>query len=551
MYARLSTKIQKGKTYQYLQLCEAYRNKEGKPRNRILANFGRVDSLDKKKIDSAINALLQFSSSPSLNRLTDVDHGRIRDYGDMLTLVHLWSRLRLTESITSHLKENKAEFDVAKMIQVMVLNRISDPLSKLGIMRWLPTVYIPELKEDEVQYHHLMRAMDHLISKKQEIERALYNELMNLFSPDVDLVFYDLTSTYLEGAGHGIAEYGYSRDKRPDRKQIVIALVVTRQGLPIYHEVLSGNTADVSTLQQTVEVLSSQFRIAKTIFVCDRGMISEANIEKLDQTGFPYIIALRPRNNEEAQSLYQKTLFGFNKETSLKGLLIKEEQKGNLRYIQCHNPEVAKEKKKTREKHYARIHSEIKRLERRYQKGDLKQKDLYHKVLKLLEDHRMTKYFDPKIEDNKVILYIKSQVWDQETYLDGKFFIKTNIPEEQLSAPEVVQSYKNLQEIENAFREMKDFLKIRPIFHYTEERVKAHVFICVLAYLFEKLVGLYCQRADLPHTARGALSLLSRVKAIECSLNGHSVTVTNNIDEEVKGIFDAVNVPCPTKVIEN
>ena len=114
---------------------------------------------------------------------------------------------------------------------------------------------------------------------------------------------------------------------------------------------------------------------------------------------------------------------------------------------------------------------------------------------------------------------LRSQVWEQETYLDGKFFIKTNLSEEKIFAPEVVQSYKNLQEIENAFQQMKDFLRIRPIFHYTEGRVKAHVFICVLAFLFEKLVGLYCQRADLPHTARGALSLLSQVKTIECSQN--------------------------------
>ena len=196
---------------------------------------------------------------------------------------------------------------------------------------------------------------------------------------------------------------------------------------------------------------------------------------------------------------------------------------------------MAKEKKKTREKHYAQIHSQIKKLEKRYQKGDLKYKYLYHKVPKLLEDQWIAKYFDLRIEGKKVILYIKPQVWEQETYLDGKSFIKTNIPAEKISATEVVRSYKNLQEIENAFREMKDFLKIRPIFHYTEDRVKAHVFICVLAYLFEKLIGLYCQKANLPHTARGGgLSLLSRVKAIECSLNDHSVTVTNNISEDAK-----------------
>jgi hypothetical protein len=135
MYARISRKTVKGTTYEYLQLCEAYRDKNGSPRNRILYNFGRIDQLDRKKVDSAINALLKFSSDPSPTRLSDVEHGSVKDYGDILALVHLWAWLRLTESITEHLKENKVEFDVAKMVQVMVLNRISDPRPHLILLR--------------------------------------------------------------------------------------------------------------------------------------------------------------------------------------------------------------------------------------------------------------------------------------------------------------------------------------------------------------------------------------------------------------------------------
>lgn len=208
MYVRVSTKQSQGKTYRYLQLCEAYRNHKGQPCTRVLVNFGSLEKLDRKKIDTAINGLIQYGSDPHLSRLSDVEHGRVRDYGDMLTLVHLWARLRLTESITGHLSETKVGFDVAQMVKVMVLNRISDPLSKLGIMRWLPTVYIPELRTEEVEYHQLLRAMDYLISIKEQIERDLYNELVTLFSPDVDLVFYDLTSSYFEGEGPELAQYG-------------------------------------------------------------------------------------------------------------------------------------------------------------------------------------------------------------------------------------------------------------------------------------------------------------------------------------------------------
>ena len=551
MYVRVSTKQSQGKTYRYLQLCQAYRNHKGQPCTRVLVNFGSLEKLDRKKIDTAINGLIQYASDPHLSRLSDVEHGRVRDYGDILTLVHLWARLRLSESIARHLRETKVGFDVAQMVKVMVLNRVSDPLSKLGIMRWLPTVYIPELNAEAVEYHHLLRAMDYLISIKEQIERDLYNELVTLFCPDVDLVFYDLTSSYFEGEGPELAEYGYSRDSRPDRKQIVLALVVTREGLPIYHEVLAGNTADVTTLSQTVEVLTTRFHIRKTVFVCDRGLISEKNLDKLDEIGFPYIISLRPRNNEEAQALYQKTLFGFESDSSLNGLLIKETHRDKIRYIQCHNPEVAREKKKGREERYTKIRAEIKRLEKRFQRGQLTEHDLYHRVSQVLEDKRMATYFDPKIEDGRLILYIRPEVWEQETYLDGTFFLKTNLSSDELPAPEVVRSYKQLQEVERAFRELKDFLKIRPIFHYTDSRVRAHVFICVLAYLLEKLVGLNCQRASLPYSARRALSLLSQLKAIECHLNGQTITMTNRVNEEIHKLFDALGVPSPQKIIQN
>jgi transposase len=280
-------------------------------------------------------------------------------------------------------------------------------------------------------------------------------------------------------------------------------------------------------------------------------LISEKNLDKLDEIGFPYIISLRPRNNEEAQALYQKTLFGFESDSSLNGLLIKETHRDKIRYIQCHNPEVAREKKKGREGRYTKIRAEIKRLEKRFQRGQLTEHDLYHRVSQVLEDKRMATYFDPKIEDGRLIPYIRPEVWEQETYLDGTFFLKTNLSSDELPAPEVVRSYKQLQEVERAFRELKDFLKIRPIFHYTDSRVRAHVFICVLAYLLEKLVGLNCQRASLPYSARRALSLLSQLKAIECHLNGQTITMTNRVNEEIRKLFDALGVPNPQKIIQN
>jgi len=248
-------------TYRYLQLCESYRNDKGEPRTRVVANFGRVDKLDAKKIDQTITALLKYASSPAvIHPPAETEYGRVRDLGNILALEHLWNRLLLGQKIRATLKDTRVEFNVPDMVKVMVLNRACDPYSKLGVMRWLSTVHIPGLKSEEVDYQHLLRAMDYLIEAKEPLEKELFNQLVTLFSPKVDLVFYDLTSSYFEGEGPDLASFGYSRDQRPDRKQIVLALVVTREGLPITHEVLAGNTPDVTTLKATVEKLSTEIQ---------------------------------------------------------------------------------------------------------------------------------------------------------------------------------------------------------------------------------------------------------------------------------------------------
>jgi len=230
MYTRISRKKDKGRVYEYLQLCESYRNKQGQPRTRTLMNLGRVDQLDRKKIDAAVEALLAWGTNPAITRLSDLEHIEAPHYGDMVALEHLWERLGLKETIRRHLRDRKISFDAAELLKVMVFNRLSDPMSKLGVMRWLSTVYIPGLRTDEISYAHLLRAMDLLVEIKEGVEGDLYNRIANLFNLQVEVVFMDLTSSYFEGQGPEIATWGYSRDKRPDRKQIVLALVVTKEG---------------------------------------------------------------------------------------------------------------------------------------------------------------------------------------------------------------------------------------------------------------------------------------------------------------------------------
>jgi transposase len=324
----------------------------------------------------------------------------------------------------------------------------------------------------------------------------------------------------------------------------VLALVITREGLPIYHEVLPGSTADVTRLRPTVELLKSRFRIKRCILVCDGGLVSEENLSFLDEAGIPYIVAIRRRGTHESDELIQKSLRGFVEVKEL-GFYVKEKVKGDIRYILCHNVE------ETREALLAKAQSEIDKLNRRFLKGGLGREQLYHRGFKILERYRLEKYFCPKVEKVGLILYINTDYLDRERFLEGKFFLKTKLASDELSTEEVIRTYKALQQIERAFRELKDFLKIRPIFHWTDRRVKAHVMICVLAYLLEKMVEIYCHRANLKLSPRRALSILAQLKAIQCNIGDQSLLITTAIQQRIKEILNATDVPIPEKIIEN
>jgi len=314
--------------------------------------------------------------------------------------------------------------------------------------------------------------------------------------------------------------------------------------------VLPGNTADVSTLVPTVEVLRSRFRISRAILVCDRGMVSEQNLAYLQDNGIPYIVAIRRRGTKESCELISKSLRGFEEIEEL-GLKVKEITKGKIRYILCHNPQVAKAKRENREESLRKAQGEIDKLNRRFRKGQLNSNSLYHKAMEVLQRYHLEKYFSPEVERPGVILCMDTELLNQERFLEGKFFLRTTLTPQEISTPEAIRTYKALSEIERAFRTLKDPLRLRPIFHWTDRRVRAHVMICVLAYLLEKMMGVYFQKAALNLSPRKALHILSQLKAVRSRLGNQSAVITTTINERMRQILDAAQIPIPDKVLES
>jgi transposase len=450
---------------QYLQIVENFR--EGKKvRQRVIANLGRLDILKNTgALDSIATSLAQLSENVAVISGIKEDNQKVewaKEWGSFLVFRRLWQDMGLDQIIRSLNRKTKCEFDVERSIFYTVLHRLTEPGSDLKTSRWLDSIYpmyFASLNDPEaakIGYQHLLRAMGYLGGFKEEIEDALFLKGRTLFDDSIDLVFFDTTSIYFEGEGpEGLAEYGYSKDHRPDRKQIIVGVVMTKEGDPICCEYWPGNMSDVKALLQMVEVLKGRFKIRRIILVCDKGMVSESNLEKLEKERIDFIVGVRLRNVKEVrEEVLSKGGRYREVEDNLK---VKEVFLGGKRYIICVNPEEARKDQKTRETIISELEEKLRRAPK-----DLIGNKGYRRYLKVEKDA-------VKIDEEKL---------KEEERFDGKFVLLTST---QLSSEEVAKSYKSLWEVESVFRTLKDVLEIRPIFHRKESHVKGHVFCSYLA----------------------------------------------------------------------
>ena len=378
--------------------------------------------------------------------------------------------------------------------------------------------------------------MDYLIAIKEKIEVDIYFKLINLLNLDLKLVFYDLTSTYFEGDGPDCAKHGYSRDRRSDKKQILLGLCVTSDGIPIASEVFRGNIADKSTLSDVISSLKARFNIDKVIFVCDRGMISAKNIKILKQN-YDYIIAMKKRQAASLSDLIDGSLSSYSK-TDDRNLLAKEVNIDDTRYIICHNRQKAADDRAFREGVISKVEASFKNIKlKNIEKAKAK-------VAEILYEKKAKKYF--RLDFTGGFSYSLSEKnIRKEKALDGKFILATNRID--LPTSEVVSSYKILSKVENAFREIKDFIKIRPIYHYTKNRVRAHAFICVLSYLLEAIMERKLSRLGI--TARCALESLADIKVVENVISNYRIRCVTKINRQRKKILNALGVSSVPRTI--
>lgn len=537
MFIRKSTaKNKDGSQRVYFQLAESYRV-EGKPRNRVICSLGRADDpATQEKIEKMADSLIKASEKFELFELLDnLKAESSKEYGPFLVFQRLFKELGFREILSQRFKDVGAEFDVVSSLFNMMLNRLTEPSSKRQMSLWEQD--IEGCREFEL--HQYYRALDYLIEYKDEIERSVFFRMRDLFHQELDIVLFDTTSLVYYGEGSDkdnkpdneqLLDYGFSKARRGDLKQVVVGVLMSKDGIPLGHEVFSGNTNDVTCFSKIIDQLRHKYQISKVAVVGDRGMISKKNIGDLKKYGIDYILGYRMRTigSDERKKILSQAHLRKLKNNKLQ---YKEVPYKGDRLIVCYNEERAQKDKIHREKEIEKLRDKLKSAK---SIKTLISNPHHRKYIQVNEDKSRA-----KINEKKVI---------EDALYDGVFVLTTNT---RLSCIKVVQRYKDLWQIENAFRQLKSELEVRPIYHHKDRRIRAHIMICFLAFcmkvaLYKKLKA-YFKKESFSMTV--LLRQLRQLQAITLNVSGKKAQIRTELNQGTSHIFRAIGMRPPNRIL--
>lgn len=465
-------------------LRESYRDEEGRPQKRTLANLSRLP----RDVIDALKAFLKggtvLGTGPE-----ELEVERSLPHGHVAAALGTIRKIALDRLILSTAKD-PASRRHCDLVVALIVDRLVAPRSKLGFVRAVDEATAASslgavLGLGEVKEHEPYAALDWLVERQRRIENGLARRHLE----DGVLVLYDVSSSWFEGRCCPLARHGHSRDHRGDRPQIVYGLLCTREGLPVAVEVFDGNTADPSTLSAQVAKIKDRFGLGRVVLVGDRGMITSARIrEDLEPAGLDWITCLRAPAIQALAADDGPLQLSLFDERDLAEISAPDLFPGE-RLIVCRNPRLAAERARKREELLAATERELARIEARVRRKGSHLRDAAEiglAVGAVLDRKKMAKHFDVEIGDGSLAWRRRIDRIEEEARLDGIYVIRTSVPAAQLDAAETVQAYKDLSRVERAFRSLKTVdLDIRPIRHWTAQRVRAHVFLCMLAYHVE------------------------------------------------------------------
>ena len=552
MYLRQSTqKRADGSTLRHLQIAEnVWDPARKRSRVRILYNCGRAD--DPKATERLRRLARSILKRCSPEELVAADPGlTVADawpYGDVYVLQRLWERAGLPELIAEQAGSTPLEFSVERALFAMVAHRACAPSSKLHCHeQWLAE----EVRIQgcgELKLHHLYRAMDFLHAHQAALEEGLYYRVADLLNLDVELVFYDTASLHFEIAGEDpeapegppLRKRGHSKNGRGDAPQVLVGLAVTREGFPVRHWVFPGNTVELSTVAKVKRDLKGWRRTPaarrpfRCVFVGDAGMVSAENLKALARGGGRYIVCMPVHRGGEADEVIGRR--GRYREVA-ENLQVKEvvvgEGERRRRYAVCFNPREAERQRRRRAKVLAELEAELASL-RPSGSGHRK------RACELRASRRYGRYL--RLTKTGLLRIGRAKVKAAER-LDGKFVVHSN--DDTLQAEDMALGYKQLQRVEQAWRRLKSGLKLRPVYHRAERRIRAHVALSVIALLLERMAEYACGDAW-----RNIRDDLKRIKLVQLSGPNGALWQVTEPREDASKRLKSLRIPPPPTILK-
>jgi transposase len=581
MYLRRNKRKKGGTEYDYWSLVESTRTARG-PRQKIVATIGKLPGLDKKEHIGweEIRRILdgkpmpqpdlfeEYEEPPSWAtvNINKVSVERLCHFGDVYLGLLLWNKLGFADFCREHMEEGRVEIPWSVMASILVLARFCAPSSELQIAEvWYEKTALDDLlgvPGEKINDDRLYRALDALLPHKDALCKHLQQRYGELFGSTFDFLFYDITSTYFEGTANGNpqAKRGYSRDSRPDCPQVCIGLVATKEGLPMAFEIFDGNRTDVTTAQEMVGLMETKYGKANRVWVLDRGMVSEDNLEFMRNSKARYLVG----TPKSLLKKFGRQLLEQNWEEVQPGVevrLCSSPEGADETFVLCRSVGRKEKENAILNRFVTRLEDKLVKLAKRADTGTIRDKQKVERQIgRILErNSRAASLFTVTVteKDNHLSIDIKKNNerygWALET--GGSYILRTNWKE---TDPKLLwNTYIQLTEVEDAFRTTKHDLGMRPIFHQKKERTQAHILVCFLSLALWRTLQQWMFASGLGTAPRKLLEEIKEIKSLDVLLPAKDKTIRLRIvataPQALKVLLQRMKILLPNRprVVDN
>src|SRR5437899_1786520 len=566
-----------GKEHRYWSLVETVRTSDG-PRQHTLCYLGELNGSAHARWQKTVEVFNEQGESTQLKLFpaeADAPHDpnvvrvllnkvrveRTRRFGDCYLGLELWKQLGLAEFFQRHLDVDEADVPWSRVAAVLAINRLCDPGSELAVeQHWYPSTALDDLLHiapGKINDTRLYRCLDRLLPLKTQIEQQLKQRFGELFQAEFDVLLYDLTSTYVEGAAeqNPAMRRGYSRDHRPDCEQLVLALIVNPDGFPFSYELFDGNRADVSTVETILRTVERKHGKARRVWIFDRGVVSEGNLVAIRQRGGQYLVGTPRSQLKQFEAELRKDDFEhIRPEVEVKQLQIPG---GEETYILCRTAGRKEKEQAIRSRFATRIEKALAGLAKRIAEGQLKDRDkMLLRLGRIQASHpQVADLYEIAVKDRKEGPRLvwrqkpKQQQWREAR--EGAYLLRTNLTAD--SAAELWKKYMQLTEVEAAFRSLKSELALRPLFHQRERRVKAHVLVAFLGYALLVTLKHLLKRSASEYSPAQALKRLAEIYSVDIvlpTIEGREIWLRRitKLDHEQQRILHQLQLQLPERL---